>query len=166
MFKWLKRRRETKEVIEEASEVSANKPARQVCVKLLTQLDPAAFNKYNPNDQGGQYFTAPYLTVGQYVDHLNVITARLIKKELLNASVSVRTQHSVTVDKFFAIDNGFYVDPVKSVAAFKTSALNLCNALASSDDVEVGDEEWNLRVLTGHLVNIREITTLLLKISR
>ena len=166
MFKWLKRRRETKEVIEEASEVSANKPARQVCVKLLTQLDPARFEQYEPNDWGTAPITTLYRTVALHVEHINVINARLIRKELLAASVRVYDTNKLTVDQFFAVDNGYYVDPVKSITEFKASALKLCELLASSDNVEVGDEEWNLRVLTGHLVNIREITTTLLKISR
>lgn len=166
MFKWLKRRRETKEVIEEASEVATNKPARQVCVKLLTQLDPTRFEEYDPINQGPTPIRTLYKTVAEHVDHINVINARLIKKELLAASVRVYDTHALTVDQFFAVDNGFYVDPAKSIASFKASALKLCELLASSDNVEVGDEEWNLRVLTDHLVNIREITTALLKISR
>lgn len=166
MFKWLKRRKATREVIEQASEVKSNKPARQVCVRLLEQLDPARFKDYEPYNYGQLPLEVLHPTAASYVEHLHSATVRIIKKERMEASFRRDDKRSVSIDQFFAIDNGFYMDPVQSIAEFKKAALNLCEALAGSDGVDVGDEEWYLRVMTSHLVNIREITTELLKISK
>ena len=67
----------------------------------------------------------------------------------------------IVFDVFFTDQNNYYVDVSKSFESFGSECIRLLEALAEGDDVEYGYFEYLNRILTGILLNIEEIATII-----
>jgi hypothetical protein len=143
----------------------ANKPNRQLCHDLLTQLSPALFRDYQPSMGLATMVAVPYPNVEAYTLKLKD-AARVIKAgHYLSPDWFSTETFDINLDRFLISDDGFYINHEEAITKFKGAGLQLCQLMEASDTAQHGIHEHNLRMLTKLFINMRILTTQLIAAS-
>lgn len=162
---WLEQylaRRRYRKVVQEARAVKSYKAHRKLCAQLLDGLDAQLFTKYDPAAGLAVLVTPLYPNVEHYTAKLKEAAALVQQAKILDPNWLTRDEHWLSLDRFLVSTDGYYVVPSKAIDAFRTAGLQLCTALAKSDEEASGVYEHNLRVLTRLFINLRLLTLAML----
>ncbi len=139
-------------------ELNDNKPERKLCERLLTELQPEWYLKYNVSVGAQVKLSSSFKNLDSMTKYIKNI-ARLIHRDTLSV-VDAQTMeaNAYSVDRFLITDAGFYQEPMFAVRQFQEAGLNLCRALESSDTDKDSIAHFQLRVATKLLVEMRKVT--------
>lgn len=149
-------------------EVKQNKhsPNRVECINVLLELDVMEFKKYQPNIGLTRNIFTRYGSISEYDSKVRKTILILKQGKAIKPDWDSVNEVEMSLDRFFVSEDGFYIDIEKSVKRFKESCMELCETLSLSDNAEHGIHEHNLRMLTKLLINIREVTKVLVSASK
>ncbi|MNU19601.1 hypothetical protein D3C71_78320 [compost metagenome] len=138
---------------------------RMLCVDELRRLTPERFIHYRPVDGLGVRLDVCYTSVDVYCQALRDFSVQIQEERAVSPTQVVEPSSSVSLDRFLISSDGYYLEPVSSIAMFKERALHLCDTMESSDYVEAGLAEHNARMLTKLFTNMLALTTCLNEVS-
>jgi hypothetical protein len=156
--------REPKVVVAEPIVIDELNP-RKACLFTLDKLNPTVFSLYQV-DAGESVFIRPHFeNIDLYAEKLREASMLIARGKAIKNTWVPKEGQRMCVDNFLVSNDGYYLDSFKAVERFKENAIKLCHGLAKSDDAEYGVDEHNLRMLSKLLVNIRETTEALIRVS-
>jgi hypothetical protein len=162
-FKKLFDKWNTKRILK-SKKTSLYKADRKLCEELLMKLDISNFSKYTPNIGLSIYINTRYNTIEDYTNKIKQINLYLKQGVIINPTHDNGNEILISLDRFLISSDGFYLDVKKALLDFKNNALELCKLMEESDIAEYGIHENNLRMLTKIIINIREVTSILISI--
>lgn len=166
-FQRWRQQRKLKTLIEQARQTPATAPARHITLELLQQLIPESFVAYQVYTGAATRMQALARNIEAYTILLKAAYTEVAnERAMTDPKWAALTPHELSVDRFLVTEDGYYVDQIKAVQAFRSAGIDLCNALAPADQASSGVYEHNLRSLTKLLVNLRAVAVALLQVSQ
>lgn len=130
-------------------------------VQTLTQLyrfQPERYQHYSATQGQGRILSVPWPTLDEYTAALAEAAQTVRDDRPISPDWYPREIVQVSLDRFLTSKDGFYLDPPEAVAKFKHVAVQLCEAMESSDELTYGLPEHNLRMLARVLINLQSLT--------
>lgn len=100
-----------------------------------------------------------------YIQTISLINATLQENQIVNRNIINFNDSISFIDNLFISKNGHYIDHYTSIKKFKDVSLKLCKLMEVTDDAEYGINEHHRRVLNKLLINIQEISNILILLS-
>jgi hypothetical protein len=161
LYRW-----RVRQLLERVHDAPRLQPTRALVQETLQALQPERFDHYRPHAGQSQQVLALLPNIESYTAKLAEAWYFVEDQKVVPSDwLSTETEHHLSVDSFLITPDGYYANQQRAVAAFRTQALRLCEALQPADQEDAGIYEHNLRVLTRLFVNLRLLAAALLVVS-
>lgn len=134
---------------------------RQKCLFLLQLLKGEKLTNQRILEKLNVKLTVIMPNIDVYTRRIRDINMCISRKASISSDMLSFTPTVIVFDVFFTDQNNYYVDVSKSFESFGSECIRLLEALAEGDDVEYGYFEYLNRILTGILLNIEEVATII-----
>lgn len=137
---------------------SGDSSVRLELIQELRRLNPADFKRYKAASGQVVFLSVAYPNIERYTRALHDAYLVVRDERLIDPNTIPRESFRISLDRFMTTSTGHYVHPREAVQRFQATAVQLCEALEASDDVQYGPAEHNLRMLQPTLLNALQLT--------
>jgi hypothetical protein len=124
---------------------------------LLSTVDLAWFADYTTAEGQGIVVDTLYPTFGEYIKAIETHAASMVYTKPVLESLCHRTMISIPINKFFLNEEGYYENVQDNWIAFYYASKRLCEELTTCKESSSSVGNYNLRLLTPLLENIKSI---------
>jgi hypothetical protein len=132
---------------------------------ILESLDPLLFRNYKTVFACMYKFRSIYPNLDEYLKQIRYASYMLSEHKALENDWCKYSQTQVSLDSFLIGKNGRALDPVKSIALFKRSAIIFFHHYALIRNEQIDNDGHNARILAKFHNEILSLARILLRYS-